>query len=168
MRQRYVVALGSNRRHHRHGGPRRVLAAALEALTEQGMAIEATSPVIITAPLGHSRRRYANAAVLLRAELTPEALLETLKAIERSFGRRLRGRPWSDRVLDLDILLWDGGAWTSGGLTIPHPRFRRRSFALQPAAAIAPTWCDPLTGYTLRQLHARLTRTSRLPIGHTR
>ena len=168
MRQRYVVALGSNRRHHRHGRPRQVLAAALKALKAQGMAIESTSPIITTAPLGHSRRRYANAAVLLRTDLTPDALLQTLKAIEWSFGRRPRGRRWGDRVLDLDVLLWDGGAWTSRGLTIPHAGFRRRAFALQPAAAIAPTWRDPLTGLTLRQLHARLTRANLLPIGLTR
>ena len=132
------------------------------------MALEAASPVIITAPLGHTRRRYANAAVLLRTPLMPDALLQALKAIERRFGRRQRGGRWGDRVLDLDILLWNGGPWVSDGLVVPHIAFRMRPFALAPASAVAPDWRDPLTGLTLRQLDARLTRTGRLPIGPRR
>jgi 2-amino-4-hydroxy-6-hydroxymethyldihydropteridine diphosphokinase len=48
-------------------------------------------------------------------------------------------------------------------LTIPHPLFRTRAFVLDPALAVAPTWRDPLTGHTVRQLHARLTRQHALP-----
>jgi 2-amino-4-hydroxy-6-hydroxymethyldihydropteridine diphosphokinase len=168
LQQRYIVALGSNRRHLRHGRPRQILRAALDALEAAGLTVEAAAPVITTPPLGHTRRRYANGAVLLRTQLTPDALLATLKGIERAFGRRQRGQRWGDRVLDLDILLWSGGAWASPGLIIPHIAFRARTFALQPAAALAPDWRDPLTGLTLRQLHGRLTRAGRLPIGHTR
>jgi 2-amino-4-hydroxy-6-hydroxymethyldihydropteridine diphosphokinase len=61
-------------------------------------------------------------------------------------------------VLDLDVVLWSGGAWASSRLTVPHAAFRTRTFVLDPAATIAPDWRDPLTGLTLRQLAVRLRR----------
>lgn len=137
-----------------------MLRAAIAAL---GFKLEAVSPIIASAPLGASRRRYANAALIVRSSLDPETLLARLKAIEARFGRRRGGQPWRARVLDLDIVLWDGGCWSSPGLTIPHIAFRSRAFVLTPASAIAPRWRDPVTGLTLRQLRARLTRPRPLP-----
>jgi len=61
-------------------------------------------------------------------------------------------------VLDLDIVLWNGGAYAADDLVIPHPAFRIRAFVLVPAARIAGDWRDPLTGLTIRQLAARLTK----------
>jgi 2-amino-4-hydroxy-6-hydroxymethyldihydropteridine diphosphokinase len=150
-------------RHARHGRPREVLKAALRELEAEGAAVLAASPVISTAPLGPSRRRYANGAALIETTLAPEDLLAVLKRIERRFGRTRGSRRWSARVLDLDIVLWSGGMWGSLALVIPHPRFRERAFVLRPAAAIAPDWRDPLTGLTVRQLLARLTRPRPLP-----
>ena len=62
--------------------------------------------------------RQANAAILVRTDLDPPALLETCQAIERQFGRRA-GRRWGDRTLDLDLLLWSGGCWVDAALTLP-------------------------------------------------
>jgi 2-amino-4-hydroxy-6-hydroxymethyldihydropteridine diphosphokinase len=160
---RYLIALGSNRRHVRHGAPAKVLAAALERLAVEGGAVEARSPVIQSAPVGPSLRRYANGAALVATVLDPPALLALLKRVEREFGRRSGGRRWGTRVLDLDIVLWSGGCWSSPELTIPHREFRKRRFVLDPAAAIAPDWPDPVSGFTVRQLRARLTRLERLP-----
>jgi len=78
-----------------------------------------------------------------------------LKAIETAFGRR-RGQRWTDRVIDLDIILWSDGAWAGDGLIVPHPEFRRRDFVLRPLGAIVPDWRDPVTGRTVRQLAARI------------
>ncbi|MGN3974332.1 2-amino-4-hydroxy-6-hydroxymethyldihydropteridine diphosphokinase [Tsuneonella sp. SYSU-LHT278] len=158
---RYLVALGSNVRHPRFGDPRRVVSAALASLKDDS-AVEAVSRVISSAPLGPSRRCYANAAALLRSGFEPEGMLDRLQAIEQDFGRRRRGARWGPRVLDLDLILWSGGSWASDRLVIPHPRFRERRFVLAPAATIAPGWRDPLTGLTLAQLHARLTRANPL------
>lgn len=163
MRQRYLIALGSNRRHHRYGLPPRVLRAALDAMSECGLRVEASAPTLSSAPLGPSLRRYANSAVLVTTDLLPDELLPMLKAIERSFGRRAGGQRWSSRVLDLDLVLWSGGAWCSSGLTVPHASFRERMFVLAPAAAIAPAWRDPVTSLSLRQLKGRLTRARPMP-----
>lgn len=157
-RQRYLIALGSNRRHHRHGAPARVLHAALAALDHGKLALEAASPVITSAPLGASARRYANAAAIVRTRLKPARMLARLQKLERGFGRRRGGQRWRARMLDLDIVLWSGGAFAAPGLTVPHVAFRTRDFVLAPAARIAPGWRDPLTGLTVRHLLARLTR----------
>ena len=140
-----------------------MLAAAIACLDVTLGEVLAAAPIIDSAPVGPSLRRYANSAVLLRTWHAPCALLGELKATERAFGRIAGGQRWGARVLDLDIILWDGGPYTSRALTIPHQAFRDRAFVLAPAAAIAPTWRDPLTRLTLRQLHARLTRRRTLP-----
>ena len=167
-RARYLIALGSNRRHHRHGRPSAVLAAALAMLDREGIEVERASPILASAPLGPSMRRYANAAVLVRTSLAPAALLARLKHIEQRFGRRRGGRRWAARVLDLDIVLWNGGIFRAPGLTIPHAAFRDRHFVLAPASGIAPAWRDPCTGLTLRHLSARLTRRQTIPIAQSR
>jgi len=147
----YAIALGSNRR-SRLGSPAEALRAAAEAL-----GVERLSAIRATPALGPAGRSFANAAALLTSPLDPPELLATLKALERSFGRR-RGRAWGPRVLDLDILLWSEGAWEDPGLIVPHPAFRERRFVLEPLAEIAPRWRDPLTGATVRQLLFRLAR----------
>lgn len=154
---RYLIALGSNQRHARFGSPRRVLAAALERLEAEGVRLIAAARPIETAPVGPSIRRYANSAAVIETGLEPEALLALLKRVEHEFGRRALGQRWRARVLDLDVVLWSGGPYASPALTIPHPLFRKRAFVLGPALAIAPAWRDPLSGATVRQLHARLT-----------
>jgi len=155
----YLIALGSNRRHHRIGRPDKVLAAALLALAADGQDVLAAAPIIETPPIGPSLRRYANGAAIIASPLRPDALLELLKRLEARFGRR-RGQRWSARTLDLDIILWSGGSWHSPSplLIVPHPAYRTRDFVLRPALAIAPHWRDPLTGLTIAQLHHRATR----------
>lgn len=152
---RYIVALGSNMRLSGIGGPRAVLDAAIDALAELELQVLAVSPIIASAPVGPSQRRYANAAMLVASPLSPPNMLTLLQAVERDFGRKRRGQSWRARTLDLDIVLWTGGIWVSPDLAIPHPAFRERPFVLAPVAKIAPRWRDPLTGLTLRQLAAR-------------
>lgn len=153
----YAIALGSNRRHGRHGAPARVLAAALDALADGTVRLLAVSPTIPTPALGPAGRAFANAAALVETELDPPALLDRLKTLERRFGRRA-GRRWGPRVLDLDIILWSHGRWRDERLTVPHREFRHRDFVLHPLATIAAGWRDPLTRLSVRQLRARLLR----------
>ena len=156
--QRYLVALGSNRGHVRHGSPRKVIHAALRALEDRGMHVMGVAPLMTSVPIGPSRRRYVNSAAIIETTLDPPACLATFKAIEREFGRRAGGRRWASRVLDLDLVLWSGGTWQSPLLVIPHPEFRQRDFVLIPALKLARNWRDPLTGLTIGHLCARLTR----------
>ena len=154
-RTSYAIALGSNRRHGLYGAPKQVVRAALEALDEIGTVARASRIRSVPA-LGPAGRNFANAAAILETNLAPDALLAALKALERRFGRR-RGRRWGPRVLDLDIIMWSGGACRSRSVRVPHPDFRVRRFVLQPLAEIAPDWRDPESGLAVRHLLARLT-----------
>jgi 2-amino-4-hydroxy-6-hydroxymethyldihydropteridine diphosphokinase len=147
----YAIALGSNRR-SRHGSPAETLRAAL---TEIGR-VQAVSTIRDTPALGPAGRSFANAVAIVESDFEPDAMLARLKEIERAFGRR-PGRRWGPRVLDLDIILWSGGAWRGPGPIVPHPAFRARDFVLRPLAEIAPDWRDPVGGASVRQLLARLT-----------
>lgn len=159
----YAIGLGSNRR-GRHGGPRDEVSAALAELARGPARLLAVSPLSLTAPIGPSKRRFVNAAAIVESDEDPPALLRRLKAIERDYGRR-RGQSWAARVIDLDILLWSGGAWESPGLLVPHARFAERRFVLDPLLRIAANWRDPVSRRTVRQLHARLTRALPAPRG---
>ena len=149
----YGIGIGSNRRHRRHGRPEGVVAAALERLEADHRLFDASS-IIGNPAFGFAGRNFANAAALVESELEPDAMLAALKMIEYDFGRR-GGRRWGDRVLDLDILAWDGGTFVARDLVIPHPALEGRASALLPLAQIAPDWriAGPLK---VRHLAARL------------
>ena len=154
---RYVVALGSNMRVPGIGSPRAVIRSAFDALSGE-FEVSARSRIIDSAPVGPSQRRYANAAALIVTAKRPSDVLHVLQAIERRYGRRRLGQRWRARPLDLDIVLWSGGAFDAPGLTIPHPLWRIRPFVAAPAAMVAPDWRDVQTGLTVRQTSARLDR----------
>lgn len=157
----YALALGSNRALSAKRTPAALLREVMHQLETLGE-VCATAPVSITPPLGPSLRLFANSAVLIASPLQPDAMLAALKQIERQFGRR-RHRRWGARSMDIDIILWSGGRWASRDLRIPHAAFRARDFVLTPLNAVAPCWRDPVSGLTVRHLHARLRKASRLP-----
>ena len=121
-----------------YGRPTGVVEAAIARLDEAFGLFDA-SPIILNQAHGGAGRDFANAVAIVESDLDPQGMLRALKQIEQDFGRRA-SRRWGARVLDLDIALWSGGRFRSRGLAIPHPRLDRRSFVLQPLAAIAPTW----------------------------
>ena len=94
---------------------------------------------------------YLNAAAIGETSLTARGLLEVLLETERHFGR---DRPYPDapRTLDLDLILFGMEIHDAPGLIVPHPRFRRRRFVLEPLAEIAADWIDPVTGRTIDEL----------------
>jgi 2-amino-4-hydroxy-6-hydroxymethyldihydropteridine diphosphokinase len=150
----YAIAIGSNRPHGRFGRPQQVVEAAIARLDQEFGLFDA-SPIVLNAAHGGAGRDFANAVALVESDLEPAAMLARLKALEQAFGRR-RGRHWGPRVLDLDIALWSGGRFHSRKLTIPHPQLAKRSFVLQPLAAIAPGW--RVGNLTMLHLVHRLAR----------
>jgi 2-amino-4-hydroxy-6-hydroxymethyldihydropteridine diphosphokinase len=152
-----MLGLGSNRCHGRHGRPEGVVRAAVEALAAGGLEVRGVSRVRATAPLGPSKRRFANAALLGAWRGDAAALLAMLKATERAFGRR-RGQRWGARVLDCDLLAFGGERLVTAGLEVPHPRLQERAFVLEPMRELWPDWRHPRLGLTVRQMEARLAR----------
>lgn len=167
----YLVALGSNMRLPGLGDPRSVCGAGFDALDRGPCRLLAASPIMRSVPLGPSQRLYANAAAIIETALSPPKMLAHLQAIERAFGRgrnQRRGQRWRARALDLDLILWSGGAWQSPGLTIPHPLFGTRRFVLEPASSIAGEWRDPVCGLALQHWLARLAKRENRLLGGRR
>ena len=115
------------------------LAEALRCLG-QAPAIEIvkTSSIYETAPVGpQDQPDFFNQVV--QADMTCSAwqLLELVQGIEQDMGR-VRRRRWGERVIDIDILLYEDQTIDQPDLQIPHPRMIARQFVLVPLAEIAP------------------------------
>jgi 2-amino-4-hydroxy-6-hydroxymethyldihydropteridine diphosphokinase len=134
----YAIGIGSNRVHGRHGRPAGVVEAAIAELDRRFDLFDA-SPILLNPAQHGAGRDFANAVALVESDLAPAAMLAELQEIERAFGRR-PGKRWSARVLDLDIIAWEGGRIRCRQLNIPHPMLERRSFMLVPLSQIAPAW----------------------------
>ena len=80
---------------------------------------------------------YLNCALSGETNLEPDALLRNIQDLEKSLGREDHER-WAPRVIDIDILWWDGTEVQSDDLTIPHPEILRRPFVLEPLRDLIP------------------------------
>jgi 2-amino-4-hydroxy-6-hydroxymethyldihydropteridine diphosphokinase len=121
------------------------LRAAIAALDEHGVEVEATSSLFETEPVGEilDQPDFLNAAVRIRTELEPEALLDLCKAIEVEQGRMLGGQRHGPRPLDLDLLLLGDVELASDRLTLPHPQVTSRRFVLEPLLELDPQLALP-------------------------
>jgi len=129
------------------------LRAALDALPPD-VAVLAESRVYETPPWGYTDQpAFLNMAVKAQTSLSPQALLDYLKAIEARLGREKSLR-WGPRLIDLDILFYDNLALDTPPLIIPHPRLHERGFVLAPLADIAPDLLHPTLGCSVRSLLA--------------
>ena len=83
---------------------------------------------------------FTNAAIELETELEPVDLLFALKRLEVTLGRDPQGIRFGPRLIDLDILSFDGLCIEDAELEliVPHPRLVERRFALEPLAELDP------------------------------
>ncbi|MBI4293311.1 MAG: 2-amino-4-hydroxy-6-hydroxymethyldihydropteridine diphosphokinase [Betaproteobacteria bacterium] len=136
------IGLGANL-----GEPGEQLRSAIKALGRAADSrVLAVSSFYASAPLEFaSQPDFVNAVAKLDTVLAPHALLETLLAIERAFGRR-RSFHGAPRTLDLDLLLYGEQVIAEPDLQVPHPRMHERAFVLAPLAEIAPECVIPGRG----------------------
>ncbi len=134
MRTGYL-GLGSN-----VGDRESHLRAAIELLRERGVTVEAVSPTYETEPVGEvlEQADFLNAAIRIRTELEPEALLDLCKEIEVARGRALDAPRHSPRPLDVDLLLLGDLELSTERLTLPHPEVSSRRFVLVPLLELDP------------------------------
>lgn len=144
---RVYLSLGSNLE------PKRYLNAAIVELRERFGAL-AVSPAYRSKSVGFDGADFVNLAVGLDTELSPEALNEWLHALEDRHGRRRDVPRFSDRTLDVDIVLYgDLVLQGEGHLDLPRKELRH-AFVLKPVADIAPELVHPVSGRTMAELWA--------------
>jgi dihydropteroate synthase len=133
-RARVVFSLGGN-----VGDKAATMRRAFRALADEpGIELAAVSRLYRTAPWGKTDQEwFVNACALGLTRLTPEALLDRVKALEVDLGRTPTER-WGPRVIDIDLIAYDDLSLSTDRLTLPHPGLFNRAFVLIPLAEIAP------------------------------
>ena len=142
---RAFLSLGSNVE------PEANLRSAIAALRARFGTIR-LSPVYRTQAVGFEGAEFLNAAVVLEADLEPQALDAWLHALEDAHGRDRNAPRFGDRTLDLDLVLYDDRIVDGPGhLRVPRDELRH-AFVLRPLAGIAPDAVEPRSGLTLAEL----------------
>lgn len=155
-----LLLLGSNL-----GNREAVLTAARGLIAERVGAVVAESACCETVPEGRFVETepvepFLNQALVVETRLMPLEVLDATQTIEQELGRSAHApeyaadgeRIYRSRAIDIDILLYDTEIIENERLTVPHPRFHKRRFALEPAAQIAPHWVHPSLKINLKEL----------------
>lgn len=128
------LSLGTNL-----GDKARNIRQAIDLLGERVGEVLRESSFIETEPWGfESENTFLNAAVCVSTGMSPHDLLHETQAIERELGRTLKSRNgiYHDRVIDIDILLYDDEHINTPELTVPHPLMTQREFVMKPLKEI--------------------------------
>ncbi len=123
------------------------LNGAVEYIRERVGRINSLSAFYVTEPWGFkSENSFLNAVCSVATDISPIELLYVTKAIEEEMGRNKKSvdKIYSDRIIDIDILLYDDLIMQSEELTIPHPIMTERDFVMIPLAEIAPELVHPV------------------------
>ncbi len=134
-----VIALGSNL-----GNRIENLNAAVRAIARLSeVKIIKASSVYETEPVGCEEcDKYYNAAILVETNASPALLLGECLGIESAMGRHRKKRN-EPRIIDLDLILYDGFKSESYELTLPHPRILERAFVMAPLLELYPSGRAP-------------------------
>ena len=130
------LSLGTNM-----GNRHENLSLAQELIGREVGTVVSASDIIETEPWGfESSNRFLNMAVKVETTLQPLEVLQTTQEIERKLGRTQKSvnREYHDRMIDIDILLYDDLVMNTPELTIPHPLMYQREFVMKPLTQIAP------------------------------
>lgn len=136
------IGLGSN-----IGERREYLVSAIRMIKERiSPELLYESSVIETKAVDYTEQPdFLNQVILIKTQIPPEKLLETLKEIEKTLGRVKRFDK-GPREIDLDILLYDNLVMNNSSLVIPHPEIRNREFIIKHLVELNPELRDPVTG----------------------
>lgn len=119
----------------------------------------ATSAFYVTEPVGfESANQFLNAACLVKTKLQPLEVLEETQAIEKDMGRTGKSvnKAYKDRIIDIDLLLFDREIFESPNLILPHPHLHERPFVLLPLAEIAGEYIHPVLDKSINELKSEL------------
>ena len=122
------------------------LKAAIEEIRKRVGEIASLSAFYASEPWGfESENSFLNAVCCVISDFSPVEILSITQDIERELGRKTKsvGGIYSDRMIDIDILLYDDLQIQTPELTIPHPLMWERDFVMIPLCEIAPHITPP-------------------------
>jgi len=129
---------------------RRNLAVGVAALRERfGRVV--FSPVYRSEAVGFDGDDFLNACCRIESDLGPEELKAWLTDLEDEHGRRRDQPRFSDRTLDIDILLFGDRTGRFGNLSLPRGEILKYAHVLKPLADLAPDLEHPETGKTFAE-----------------
>lgn len=141
------LGLGSNVEAERH------IRIAVQALHEQFGQVE-LSPVYRSKAVGFEGDDFLNLAARITTDMTPLQLRAFLRALEAAHGRDRNTPKWSDRTLDIDILLYDKLVVYSEDLELPRREILKFAHVLKPLADLAPDLVHPVERRTIAEIWA--------------
>ncbi len=96
---------------------------------------------------------FLNTCILVHSNKTALQAINILQQIEQDMGRVPRtGDVYEDRVIDLDIVLYDHQVIDTPHLQIPHSKMQDRNFVMQPLVDIAAKIEHPVLGKTMQEI----------------
>ena len=131
------------------------LRMAVQKIRKQIGEVISLSAFYATAPWGFSSEHtFLNAAACVETLLPPLSVLHLTQEIEREIGRTHKsvGGLYSDRVIDIDLLLYGDRVLDTPELKLPHPLMHERRFVMEPLAEIAPDLVHPILKKKMREL----------------
>lgn len=137
------------------GNKRENLLNAVRMIKERIGEVTSLSSFYETAPWGFlSENSFLNAAACVETTLSPLDVLHLSQAIEREMGRKKKSVQgiYSDRLIDIDLLLYDNLVLDLPELTLPHPLMTERAFVMAPLAEIAGETVHPIFKKTISEL----------------
>ena len=141
MIHKVYLGLGSNL-----GRRKTLLKQAIRLVGERVGEVVRQSSFIETEPWGFdSKHKFLNGVILCETDKSPREVLALTQQIERDLGRKhkstdscLLTTDYSDRKIDIDILLYDDLTVDEPDLKIPHPLMEQRDFVMIPLNEIKP------------------------------
>lgn len=129
-----VIALGTNL-----GNRIENINAAIRAIAKlSGVKILKASGIYETEPVDcETDEKFLNAAILIETSVSPAVLLGECLGIEAAMGR-IRSKRNEPRIIDIDLILYEGFKAESYELTLPHPRALERAFVMAPLLELYP------------------------------
>ena len=107
--------------------------------------------------------KFLNVGVLVDFNKDYLSLLKIAHLVENKIGR-LRGRKNDPRVIDIDIIDFNGLIKKEGHIILPHPKSHFRNFVLYPIMEIDPNWSHPIFKKNAQFLIYKLNQKSRIEI----
>ena len=134
MNHKVYFSLGSNLG-DKEGNIREAISRIGELIGE----VDRQSTLLATEPWGfESDNTFVNSAIRCTTSLSPFEILNITQNIERAMGRTLKSvdGQYHDRIIDIDILIYDDLHITTPQLTLPHPLMKERDFVMIPLKEI--------------------------------